>query len=97
MPWLTTAKVMVPKKMPTTEPNPPVSKTPPTTTEMIELKMKDMPAETCAELNRMAWHMPTKAALVLESTNSATVNWRIGMPALRALSLSPPMAKIQLP
>ena len=44
------AKVMVPKKMPTTEPKPPVSSTPPMTTEMIALKMKDMPEDTCAEL-----------------------------------------------
>ena len=50
MPWLTIEKVSVPKTMPITEPKPPVSSTPPTTTAMIELKMNDMPPETCAEL-----------------------------------------------
>ena len=46
MPWLTTAKVRVPKKMPMTEPKPPVSSTPPTTTATMALKMKDMPPDT---------------------------------------------------
>ena len=41
--------------------------------------------------------MPTKEALLADRTKSAIVIRRVGMPALRALSLSPPMAKIQLP
>src|SRR6202022_3923470 len=97
MPWLTMAKVMVPKKMPTIDPNPPVSSTPPPTTEVMELKMKVSAAEPCALLNRIARHMPTKAALVEERTKSAIVRRRVGIPALRALTLSPPMAKIQFP
>src|SRR6516162_4920314 len=97
MPWLTIAKVIVPKTMPMTEPKPPVSSTPPTTTEMIELKMKDCPVETWAELNRIVWHIPTKAAETAESTNSATVSLSVGMPALRAETLSPPSANSQFP
>ena len=48
MPWLTIAKVIVPRTMPTIEPNPPVRSTPPMTTHMIELKMNDCPVATCA-------------------------------------------------
>jgi hypothetical protein len=47
---LTIAKVSVPKKMPTTDPKPPVSSAPPTTIVAIELKIKDMPPDTRAEL-----------------------------------------------
>src|SRR3990167_4829622 len=97
MTWLTMAKVMVPKKIPTTEPNPTVSSTPPTTTEMIALKMKDWPPATCAELYRIARHIPTKAAEVEDSTNSVIVSRSVGIPALRAETLSPPIAKIQFP
>ena len=41
--------------------------------------------------------MPTKAALVEEATKRMIVTLSVGMPTLRALSRSPPMAKIQLP
>ena len=42
----TMANVIVPKNIPTTLPKPPVKSTPPTTTEMIELKMKLCPPAT---------------------------------------------------
>ena len=41
--------------------------------------------------------MPTKAALVAERTKRVIVTLSVGMPALRALTLSPPIAKTQLP
>ena len=41
--------------------------------------------------------MPTKAALTEERTKSVIVTLSVGMPSLRALTLSPPMAKTQLP
>ena len=41
--------------------------------------------------------MPTKAALVEEATKRMIVSRSVGIPTFRALSLSPPMAKIQLP
>ena len=41
--------------------------------------------------------MPTKAAHRPLLMKSAIVSRSVGMPALRALTLSPPMAKIQLP
>src|SRR5215475_10430968 len=97
MPWLTMAKVIVPKVMPMTDPKPPVSNTPPTTTEMIELKMNDIPVDTWAELNRMVWHRPTNAALTDDRMNRPIVSFWVGMPALRAPTLSPPSANSQLP
>nr|WP_283054779.1 hypothetical protein [Thetidibacter halocola] len=41
--------------------------------------------------------MPMKVALTADRTNRPMVRRSVGMPALRALTLSPPMAKIQLP
>ena len=43
----------MPTKLPTTDPKPPVSGTPPTTTASMALKMKPMPPETCADLVRI--------------------------------------------
>jgi len=64
---------------------------------MIELKMKDDPEDTCAELKRMAWLSPTKAAETLDVTKSRMVIRSVGIPALRAETRSPPRARIQLP
>ena len=41
--------------------------------------------------------MPTKAAQKPLSMNSEIVSRSVGIPALRALTLSPPSAKIQFP
>ena len=92
------AKVSVPKKMPTTEPKPPVSSTPPTTTAMMALKMKRLPARDLRRVvqDRLA-HADEGGARSTDRTKSRIVIRSVGMPALRALTLSPPMAKIQLP
>ena len=47
-----------------------------------------MPPETCAELNRMAPHIPTKEAAVLERTKRMIRSRSVGMPALRALTFA---------
>ena len=64
---------------------------------MMALKIWDGPAETCAELYKMAWLRPTKAALTPLHMNKMIVRRSVGMPSLRAETLSPPIAKIQLP
>ncbi len=67
------------------------------TTAMIELKMKDLSGgHLGAVVEDRLRHADEGGAQAL-LMNSAMVTRSVGMPALRALTASPPMARIQLP
>ena len=61
IPCCTTASVTVPKKIPGTVPNPPVSKTP-TTTAMIVLKISAKLVVVVAEFDRIVSQTPVKSS-----------------------------------
>src|SRR5690242_3855780 len=64
---------------------------------MIELNTNACPTPTCAPLYRVVWMTPTREAPKAEPMNRPTLTRSTGMPVARALTVSPPTAKIQLP
>jgi hypothetical protein len=82
--------IAAPKKVPITEPNPPVNRHPPTTAQMMKMNSRPMPSPDCIERSSSASMMPIRAAVADVIMNRSIFVRATGTPTLRAELGSPP-------
>src|SRR5918912_1094360 len=67
-----------PKKVPMTEPKPPVSKQPPTTAQMMKMNSRPIPSPACIERSSSASMIPISAAVAVDPVAEARLREQPG-------------------